>query len=303
MFFECSNNGCVVHTSAKINLGLEVLGRLSDGYHQVETLLIPVRLCDTLVYSPTANPLQLKLIGTPSCPASSLACDPEQNLVTKAAELLADETGRTATGMLQLHKRIPTQAGLGGGSSDAAATLALLNRAWKLNLPTSRLVELAKQLGTDVPFFLTPGAAFGTGRGEQLEPVPFPAGVPLVLVKPPVGLSTPEVFAALGLAPGESASQASGYCKRLVDHLRRHAPITQWRNLVRNSLQPAAIRLSDWIDKIADAFHRLPVVLHQMTGSGSGYYAVCRSWREARCIASRLRGQHGQFALATRTCL
>lgn len=301
MFVERSKNGWIVHAPAKINLALEVLGRRPDGYHQVETLLVPLRLFDTLVYSPTNQPLQFSVRGTPNGSWGPLASDAADNLVVRAVRRLAELSGRRPTGRLTLFKRIPLEAGLGGGSSDAAAALAVANRAWGLGYSSDRLAAIAAELGTDVPFFLSPGAALGTGRGEQIRRVPFPAGLPIVLVRPSVGLSTARVFAALGLSPGEQASTLSHRCQELAQLLKQGAAIPRWRHLVQNCLQGVAAKLCTEIERIADAMNRLPVLVHQMTGSGSSYFAVCRTWREARCVASRLRGQMWPFVTATQT--
>lgn len=302
MFRQSSNNGWVVHAPAKINLALEVLGRQPDGYHQVETLLVPVRLCDTLVYHYTSSPLACHVRGTHGIATAALRRDADDNLAVRAMRLLSQHSGHPATGRLTLTKRIPLEAGLGGGSSDAAAALALANHAWQLGYTRSQLLPLAEQLGTDVPFFLLGGAALGTGRGEQVTPVAAPSAMPLVITKPTTGLSTPEVFAALGLARGEQHPASEHVCQQLAACLAERRPIAAWRHLVRNSLQTAATKLNAWIETMAAAIERLPVVAHQMTGSGSAYFAMCRNWSEAQRLAAYLRGRLGQWTIATRTC-
>ncbi|WP_425394968.1 4-(cytidine 5'-diphospho)-2-C-methyl-D-erythritol kinase [Aeoliella sp.] len=303
MFVERIKNGWVVHTPAKINLALEVLGRQPDGYHELETLLVPVRLFDRLVFSPSTQPLSLEICGSYSSAAAPLRKVPNENLAVKAVQLLAEMIGRPATGRLTLTKRIPTQAGLGGGSSDAAAALVAANAAWKLGYDRDKLSSIAQQLGTDVPFFLAGGAAIGTGRGERLERVSLRRSLPIVLVQPPVGLSTPTVFAGLGLAAGERVKSATGWCRELANRLSRGCPLSACTHLVRNSLQQAARNATDWVDRVVGAMERLPVLVHQMTGSGSAYFAVCHSWRDARITASRLRGGPWRCVLATRTSM
>ncbi|MCO6042634.1 4-(cytidine 5'-diphospho)-2-C-methyl-D-erythritol kinase [Aeoliella sp. ICT_H6.2] len=303
MFVERIKNGWVVHAPAKINLALEVLGRQPDGYHKVETLLVPVRLFDRLVYSPSAEPLNLVVRGSRTCPASLLEADANTNLAVQAVQKLAELSGHPPTGYLELTKRIPLQAGLGGGSSDAAAALVAANAAWKLGYDRQQLARVAEQLGTDVPFFLAPGAAIGTGRGEQLERISLGRSLPIVLVQPPAGLSTPVVFAGLNLARGEQMPHPQGWCRELAHRLSRGCGLAACKHLVQNSLQQAARNATEWIDRMADAMERLPVLVHQMTGSGSAYFAVCHSWRDARVTASRLRGGHWQCVLATRTSM
>lgn len=301
MFVERSKNGWVVHAPAKINLALEVLGRQPDGYHEVETLLVPVRLFDRLVFAPSHEPLSLVVHGSRTSPAAQLRHDSHHNLAVRAVQLLAEKSGHPATGRIELTKRIPIQAGLGGGSSDAAAALVAANAAWALGYDRDQLSSIARQLGTDVPFFLAAGAAIGTGRGEQLERVSVGRSLPIVLVQPPTGLSTPAVFAGLGLAPGERVQHTMHRCGELASRLAQGCCLAACKHLVQNSLQTAARRATEWIDRMASAMERLPVLVHQMTGSGSAYFAVCHNWRDARVTASRLRGGPWQCVLATRT--
>lgn len=309
MFVCHHESGWVVHAPAKINLALEVLGRRNDGYHQVETLLTSVRWFDSLLFTAGDTlSLSVRNCESPSPPSSSptpsaaLVPADESNLVIRAVRLLATEAGCPATGHITLHKRIPVQAGLGGGSSDAAAALVAANLAWGLGYSGAKLMQLAADIGTDVPFFLASGPAIGRDRGQELTRVALPSGIPLVLVKPPVGLSTPEVFAALDLQPGDRVDGAGGKCEALAAALQRHSPMNHWRGWIHNALEPAARRLSPWIEKIRHTMDRLPVVAHQMTGSGSGYFAVCRTWREATRVAARLRAQNWHNVCATRTC-
>ncbi|MGI9456203.1 MAG: 4-(cytidine 5'-diphospho)-2-C-methyl-D-erythritol kinase [Aeoliella sp.] len=300
-----ASDGWIVQAPAKINLALEVLNRRHDGFHEVETLLIPVRLFDTLRFRPSPEPLSLS-IRSPSDAAESIPTD-RRNLVVQAAERLAEVSGRPATGRLELWKRIPSQAGLGGGSSDAAATLVAANLAWQLGYSRQRLASIAAEIGTDIPFFVHGGAALCSGRGEQIESVGLPSGLPLVVARPPVGLSTPKVYSELGLDRGQACDSTTearwaGRCGKLVAALRSGAPASSCKGYVRNSLQAAAEQLTDWIGRLGHAFDQLPVLAHQMTGSGSAYFAICRTWKEAVWMAARLRGQHLQV-VATRTCL
>src|SRR5690606_22059398 len=176
---------------AKLNLFLEVLGKRADGYHELETLMLSVGLYDTLIVAdlpstdgtPTeehSNGIRLQVFNTDhDSPDGQFGHDPiptgRDNLVVRAAELLRNHAGRNCGAAITLVKRIPAAAGLAGGSSDAAATLAALNRLWNLKLDRADLIALAAQLGSDVGFFLaeTP-AAVCRGRGEQIEAVPFP---------------------------------------------------------------------------------------------------------------------------------
>jgi len=175
---------------AKVNLRLNVLGRREDGYHELDTVFQAIDLWDELHIEP-AEELSL------DCDAPGIPVD-GSNLVLRAAELLrASYPDRRLGARLTLRKRIPAQAGLGGGSSDGAGALLLCRRHWGLPLADSELAGLAARLGADVPFFLTGGTARGTGRGDRIEPQPFLGEVPLLLGLPPFGIPTSEVFSRL----------------------------------------------------------------------------------------------------------
>jgi len=176
---------------AKVNLWLNVVGRRDDGYHLLHSLVAFADLGDTLEIAP-AEDFSLVIDGLG---AAALSADPD-NLVLKAARLLAAETGVRAGAAFRLTKRIPMAAGLGGGSADAAAALRGLVRLWRLDLPSARLSDLAARLGADVPMCLHQLPCIASGVGEKLDPAPPLPGCGLLLVNAGVPLSTPEVFAA-----------------------------------------------------------------------------------------------------------
>lgn len=180
-----------IHAPAKVNLCLRVIGRRPDGYHDIESVFYQVGLFDTLTIEP--------------CEKLEFECDsrdigpPESNLAVRAAELLRAETGTTAGARLRLEKKIPAGAGLGGGSSDAAAALKALNVFWRLGLSAGRLHELAERLGSDVPFFIHGPAARVGGRGEVVEPFVPPEPLHLLLVKPECSVPTAWAYQSLDL--------------------------------------------------------------------------------------------------------
>jgi 4-diphosphocytidyl-2-C-methyl-D-erythritol kinase len=170
---------------AKVNWTLEVLRRRSDGYHEVRTLLQTIGLCDRITVSPAAE-LELVVRGPTAEPARALAgVPPSENLVYRAASLLRDRAAGGPSGVrIELEKVIPVGAGLGGGSSDAAAVLRALERLWALHLPADGLARLGAQLGADVPFFLFGGTALARGRGDEVMPLPDVPSQRLLLVVP-----------------------------------------------------------------------------------------------------------------------
>ncbi|MBD3866502.1 MAG: 4-(cytidine 5'-diphospho)-2-C-methyl-D-erythritol kinase [Acidobacteria bacterium] len=176
-----------VHCPGKINWSLRILGKREDEFHELATVLQAIDLWDTLTIR-EADTLAL------TCDSPGIPVD-ETNLVIRAARALADRAGIGTPGAaIHLEKRIPAGGGLGGGSSDAAGALLGLARAWSLDPGPAELAEIAAELGSDVPFFLSGGTALCTGRGEQVEPLPFAGEVPLLLGFPPVSISTAQVY-------------------------------------------------------------------------------------------------------------
>lgn len=297
---------------AKINLFLEVLGKRSDGYHELETVLVAVTLYDTLIFRPrrdarivleyrwadgcsaTETSRQRQSDGTCDAVFGDIPAGPE-NLVWRAIERLREAAGVESGASVQLVKRIPAAAGLGGASSDAAAALVAASEAWNLHWPRQRLTELAAELGSDVPFFLTSGAAVCRGRGERIEPLMAPR-LQAVVVRPPVGLSTPHVFRDC-----RPVHQPVG-AARLVAKLERGDANAVGQEMV-NGLQSAAASLTPWIKTLEDEFQKQGVNGHQMSGSGSSYFGLCQTARQARRVAARLRGRNlgAVFATATST--
>lgn len=181
-----------LQTPAKINVGLRILGRRPDGFHDLETLFLAVGLFDTLSFERLkSGGLTLEVEGADVGPAKN-------NLVTRAGRLFQESTGIRCSGLMRLKKKIPAGGGLGGGSSDAGAALRLLNRAFGYPMKSEHLADLGSSLGADVAFFAT-GSAFslGTGRGEILTPVDPPPAIPVILGLPPVHVATGPAYGAL----------------------------------------------------------------------------------------------------------
>lgn len=284
MLLRATDRGLQVWTPAKLNLFLEVLSRRADGFHEIETLICPIGLYDTLTFddAPTGH------IDFSSAWAADEDCSVEipqgaDNTVVRALTLLRQAAGTDRGARVRLLKRIPAAAGLAGGSSDAAAALVAANRVWHLNLRRERLAEIAAAVGSDVPFFLGGGPAICRGRGERIEPVEAPR-LDFVLVHPPQGLGTAEVYRA---------------CRPADDPRTAAAVVTAWRagclaevgRRLHNGLQAAARTLTDAIGRLETEFAKLDLLGHAMSGSGSSYFGLCRSRRQAGRNAALLRSR------------
>jgi 4-diphosphocytidyl-2-C-methyl-D-erythritol kinase len=269
--------GVEVLAPAKLNLFLEILGRRPDGYHEVESLMVAVDLFDTLTFADDpSGAITLR------CDDPTLPTGPE-NLVVKAAERLKAATGSSRGATIELRKAIPAQAGLAGGSSDAAATLSALDRLWDLRTPPGRLDTLAGEIGSDVAFFCHTPAAVCRGRGERVDALPLRTMLYFVLICPPVGLSTAEVYRSLsptdrprpigpvleGLAEGNSAALGRSLFNRLQE--------------TAEALEPALVRVRDGLASLGPSLDG-----SLMSGSGSAYFGLAPDRAAAEDAARRL---------------
>lgn len=275
---------------AKINLSLEALRRREDGYHELASVMQTVSLHDTLRFQETEE-------GALAFSCDVDALDSQENLALRAVHLAASSlTGvRSAPGLrLELHKEIPFQAGLGGGSSDAAGVLMTLNRRWGLGLDMRRLEALGATLGSDVPFFMRGGTALITGRGEHVEPLPDAPACWIVLAIPPVAVSTALVFKSLTLDDFSSGSATTA----LVQDIRAgKAP--QERHMV-NTLESRAIALFPAIAETRDILLRAGAPFVRMSGSGSALFAPFERLQEAARVVDIARAA-GAAVHLTRT--
>jgi 4-diphosphocytidyl-2-C-methyl-D-erythritol kinase len=297
---------------AKLNLFLEVLGRREDGFHELETLMVTIRLGDWLAMSPLptddgGGPGEITLgvrIGSPvgaSQQSFQVPSDGE-NLIVRAVELLRQRSGCALGARIELLKRIPVAAGLGGGSSDAAAALRLANRVWQLGWSRERLAELSAELGSDVPFFLHSGAAICRGRGERVERLAGVRPLDFVIVLPPEPLGTAEVYRAHDeLNQRHSPAIESGRVNQIARLIggKGRLELGRW---MHNRLEAAAASLSGWVDRLRDAFSKLGFVAHQLSGSGSAYFGIARHARHARRLASLLKTRQLGQVYVTRSC-
>ena len=301
-----------VRAPAKLNIYLEVLGRRADGFHELETLIVPVRLWDSLTLAATPpssagqpGPIVLSVRSCLPARASPRSQDlpptGDNNLVVRALKLLRDRSDCAAGARVELVKRIPMAAGLGGGSSDAAMALRLANRAWRLGWTHDRLLELAAEVGSDVPFFLFGGAAVCRGRGERVEPLSGIARLHFVIVKPPLDLSTADVYRAHDALGGQAEQRKGGQLDGLVLALRR-GRYSKLGHFMMNRLEAAAATLSPWIKRVRPVFEQLGCLGHQLSGSGSSYFGVCRHAQQARRLVAVLRARQLGLVCATCSC-
>ncbi|PYN22523.1 MAG: 4-(cytidine 5'-diphospho)-2-C-methyl-D-erythritol kinase [Candidatus Rokuibacteriota bacterium] len=264
----------VLSAAAKVNLALEVLGRRNDGYHEIATVMQAVDLSDRLVLE-DADVLELRTTAL-DVPTDGT------NLALKAAATLREMAGSSRGTRITLEKRIPVAAGLGGGSTDAAAVLVGLNRLWGLRWSGARLAEVAVTLGMDVPFFLHGGAALGTGRGERLESLPSCA-LALVLVNPRVAASTAEIYG--GVQPAMYSD--GGRTRGMAAALRSRQP-SRVAAALGNTLERVATSRYREVEQMEAALQAAGALGTAMSGSGLTVFGVARSFDHARQIRARV---------------
>ena len=264
-------NSLTLHAPAKINLSLRILGKRDDGFHELDTLMVKLPgLADEIQFD--ASPEFSFACDDPSVPSD------EHNLVVKAVRQFQEATGLPASYRISLRKTIPHGAGLGGGSSDAASTLLALNRLYAHPLTEEKIQELASSLGSDVPFFLLPGAARCTGRGEKITPAPAPDPFRILLLKPAFGVPTPDAYRRwsqsqeiLGIryAPQDIAGV------RLTNDLER--PVFEKHRFLAE--------LKQWL------LNRNEITAALLCGSGSTIFAALRDGADAKQITKAAQSE------------
>jgi len=258
---------------AKINLSLKILGRRSDGFHEIETLIAPITLCDQLEIgtSNSSNGIRFSC-DDPSVPAG------DNNLIVRAAKAFFAATKLKPAVSIELNKRIPHGAGLGGGSSDAASTLLALNKLFETKLPRETLVEMAEPIGSDIPFFIFQSAALCKGRGELVTPLRLKDDLSVLLLKPGFGVSTAWAYShwrdSLEI-PGVSYAAQEFTEQTFVNDLER--PVFEKFVFLAHSKM--------WLLKQPEVGAAL------MSGSGSTVFAVTRPTTDADALAKRARSE------------
>lgn len=253
----------ILHPHAKINLGLRILRRRPDGYHDIESCMLPIGWADqlTVEIATGATEDSYEIAGL----AGELPI--ERNLIYKAVQLLRAHYHEIPPLRLKLEKRIPSEAGLGGGSADAAYTLLAVNELCHLGLATAQLETLAGELGSDCPFFIQSRPVLVTGRGEVLTPLTMPSalhGKWLLVVKPSIGMSTAEAYRQVTRHP-----EAEGKLATLLEQ-----PIGQWRELIVNDFEPVVFAHYPELAALRDRLYHHGALYAAMSGSGTALYGI-----------------------------
>lgn len=271
---------------AKINLGLNVVERRPDGYHNLETVFYPVNIHDTLEVTPQTTPTTPQAVPTPpqAAPTPEVSTsgpqtdchltisgitiegDTQRNLVVRAYHLLKDDFPALPPVSVRLHKAIPTQAGMGGGSSDCAYMIRLLNEQFQLGLTTAQMQQYAARLGADCAFFILAQPAYAEGIGERLEPIDLDLSrYHIGVVRPDIPVPTKEAFSLI--RPHRPAKN----CRDIVMQ-----PVETWRDELVNDFEQSVFALHPEIGAIKDRLYRLGAVYAAMSGSGSAVFGLFR---------------------------
>lgn len=278
---RASGDACFVRAYAKINLTLDVLGRRADGYHELATVMQTVDLYDTLCLTASADS-SVRL----TCTRPELSND--DNLAVRAAQLVRQQLGLTQGLVIELDKRIPMAAGLGGGSSDAAAILLALKQWWQLPVSPTDLLAMATSLGSDVPFFLMGGLALCEGRGERVTPLApyWPVSMRwLLLVKPAIGVATATVFRNLPASDYTDGVYSRAVCTVL--QARNELPPED----LHNGLERGVLERYPEVVQAREALLQAGASLVRLSGSGPTLFAPFAKLACASHVQQRLHAQ------------
>ena len=269
-----------IKAPAKINIGLSILSKRVDGFHNLSTLFYPISdLFDVLMFE-QANQFEFY------CDSDLVPRD-NSNLVVKAKNILEEVTGKILKVKIELQKNIPSQAGLGGGSSDAAATLISLNEMFKLNLNYDKLIELSLQLGSDVPFFIKSKPAIGSSRGETLDYVDLEIYEPILIVNPGINISTKEAFQ--NVSPKNDQFDLHSVIKdgKLDYEIMKRNLKNDFENYVFNKYPE--------IEGIKKQFDNDGAIFSLLSGSGSTVYGIFPNIKLAEIAKSKIPEKYFSF--------
>lgn len=260
---------------AKINLTLSVGKKRKDGYHDIDSVMHSISLHDKITLEKSG---EISLVVTKGSAPSG-----QENLMWKAAELFFGETGISGGVRMELEKYIPAEAGLGGGSSDAAAVLRGLDKLMETNLPSEQLLDMGKQIGADVPFCMVGGCCRCQGIGEKLTPLPGADGLFLVIVRPDVPIETKKAYEILDKL-GEKTENTTEACRRALEERKLNKLAAALSNDFEKGLFPVYPALEE-TSRYLKSFH-CPVL---MTGSGSAFFLIGQSEEEQMRIAEKIK--------------
>ena len=272
----------------KVNLLLNILGKRPDGFHELETVMHPVKLCDELTFERTNGGIQMTC-SEPALPADS------SNLAYRAAAGFLARSGIPAGVRMHLEKRIPMAAGLGGGSGNAATTLLALNELFDGPLGAEQLHAVAASLGSDIPFFLQSNPALATGRGEKIQSLPpFRAleGCAFLLVHPGFGIATAWAYRELARFP-KALNGERGRAKKLMSWLNS-GDMRRAGGDFYNSLEAPALEKYPWLAVLQDFLRENGAAATLMSGSGSTTFAIARDGCGAQELEERVKEKFGR---------
>lgn len=253
----------LVFPDCKINLGLRILNKRADGYHNLETVFYPVPLKDALEIIPSGNMKAMQF----SSSGLVIKGDATDNLCIKACQLLKKDFPQIPSLKIHLHKTIPMGAGLGGGSADAAFTLQLLNDQFHLNLSTHQLINYALRLGSDCPFFILHHACIGTGRGEILQKISLNlSAYQVMLINPGIHVNTSDAFAALQL---QHVNYPIASLAEIISE-----PVEDWQHSLKNDFEIPVFNKYPAIREIKQTLYQNGAAYSAMSGSGSTVFGL-----------------------------
>ncbi|MDV5120589.1 MAG: 4-(cytidine 5'-diphospho)-2-C-methyl-D-erythritol kinase [Candidatus Scalindua sp.] len=273
---NCEINRISLKAPAKINLFLEILGKRDDGYHEIETVMQEIDLVDNLQFEEIQEGVKLK------CNDKNIPSD-ENNLVCKAANLILNECGIKKGVLISLEKNIPVGAGLGGGSSDAAATLKALNLLWKIGLNDAELMEFAAKLGSDIPFFIKGKTALCSGRGEKITPIEVKSEMNYLVIFPHINISTATIYRNLKIDLTKKIIDVSFFLNAL-----KHPKVAGISKLLFNRLEEVIFTTYPDLLDVKKALDHFDFCGLSVSGSGSAFFGLCRDRQQAKAIKSKI---------------
>lgn len=268
-----------LHSPAKLNLFLDVFGKRSDGYHDIITVFEKIDLFDTVTLQNLPSGEITVTSDKKEIPAD------ETNLAYKAALLLKNRCNVPSGVSIHIEKKIPVAAGLGGGSSNAATTLLGLNRLWDLKLDEDRLLDLAKEIGADVPFFVFNGSfALGMGRGDEISPIKTALSMWHLIITPPVSVLTKDVYS-------DSNLNLTGHRPdvKMIVHAIRKEDLEGIKNSLHNALEPIAAKKVTDISRVKEFFKKMGLDAVKLTGSGPTIFVLIDNRKEAEKLEKEFR--------------